>query len=392
MNPSNRVLMDLQKYKAGSPEEEFEKALVELGAETRSRYRKFLMVFCEEMNTTPEGLYQFALDTFRSEKTADRLAIKKAWIGFYDGLLEKGVHKNTATNYKKAINKFLEANGLPKINGGTKSVQYRGQDRITPEEVERVIALPMSERMRAIILTLDQSGQRCSDVAQMKIEDFKKARKEYRNDKEFRTWRVPISSMKTGVNVPVCLGQEAIDAIKNYIKDRETGPIFLREKGMFHWTTNEEGERIKTDKRTEKGSPMSAKNITVAVRNLVKPLQAEGLRVSAHSFRKRFLDGWDQARKMNTGKFIVGKKIPQNDSAYLDIPRRYFEEYMDHYFKYISLDQKGKEIDAHRQRIEELESQLKEERSKNEESTKLTASLESLVKNLVERVEKLEVK
>ncbi len=390
--------MELKSYQAGTPEEEFEKALVELVPDTRSRYRGYLETFCEEMNTTPQGLYDFALTTFRSEKTADRLAMKKAWIGFYDAIIKKGVHPNTATNYRKALNKFLEANGLPKINGGVKSVQSRGQARIKPEEVKRVLTLPMSERIRALVLVLDQSGIRCSDVELLTVEDFNLAKAEYMNNKEFRTWRKPLTSQKTGVNIWVTLGPEAITAIKNYIKTRERGPIFLREKGMFHWKADDKGNRIRTTERTEKGSPMSRKNMTMAIWSLVKPLREEGLRVSAHSFRKRFLDGWDQARMLNTGKYIAGKKIPKNDAAYLDIEDRYFEAYMTHYFEYISLEKRDTEIDNMNKKIEELETRLAAERKNKietngafrdlaEQVRKMTPAFEMVQKMIAEQRE-----
>ncbi|MCW3991061.1 MAG: hypothetical protein NWE88_13425 [Candidatus Bathyarchaeota archaeon] len=375
--------MELENYKAGTPEEEFEKALVALAPTTRSRYRGYFKAFCEEMNTTPQKLYDFALSTYRSEKTAERLAMKKAWIGFYDSLLAKGVHPNYAAGYRKALNKFLEANGLPKVIGGVKTVQYKGQSRIKPDEVRRVLALPMSERLRALILVLDQSGIRCSDVELLTIEEFKLARTGYMNDKEFRTWRKPMTSQKTGVNIPVCLGPEAIEAIKNYIKTREGGPIFLREKGMFHWTTDDNGDRVKTTGRTEKGSRMDRHNISMSIWSLVKPLREEGLRVSAHSFRKRFLDGWDQARMLNTGKYIAGKKIPNNDSAYLDIEDRYFEAYMTHYFEYISLEKRDTELENLQNRIKELDAQLKIERR-----NKIETDID--VRDLAERVRKME--
>jgi len=350
--------MELQSYQAGTPAEEFEKALVALAPDTRSRYRVQLAFFCEEMNTTPQGLFDFALDTYRSEKTADRLAMKKAYIGFYDLLIGRGLHPNTAAAYRHSVNKFLEANGLPKINGGVKTVQYRGVSRIKPEEVKRVLRLRMSDRIFALVLVLDQSGIRCSDVAQLTIEDFKQAKVGHMKNKEFRTWRKPLISQKTGVNVPVTLGPEAIQAIKDYIKNRETGHIFLREKGMFHWTENEKGERIKTTERTEKGSPMSRKNMTMAIWQLMRPLREEGLRVSAHSFRKRFIDGWDQARMLNTGKYIAGKKIPNNDAAYLDIEDRYFEAYMNHYFEYISLEKSDIETENLKKQIQALENTI----------------------------------
>ena len=72
----------------------------------------------------------------------------------------------------------------------------------------------------------------------------------------------------------------------------------------------------------------------------MKPLREEGIKVSAHSFRKRFLNDWERARKLNTGKYIAGKKIPHNDSAYLELKSRYFEEYRAHYAEYINLGQK----------------------------------------------------
>lgn len=354
--------MRLESYSAGTPLEEFEKALLELNPETASKYREYLNAFCKEMKTIPQRLHDLAFQWSRSDKTAERLSMRKAWVAYYNGLIDRGVHPNTAGTQKNGINKFLEANGLPKINGGNKGVPYRGQDTIRAEEVRRVLGFRMSERLRALVLTLDQSGIRCSDVAQLTVEDFRNAREEVSRGLRFRTWRKPLISKKNKVAIPVCLGPEAIEAIENYIKNRETGHIFLREKGMFHWTTGEDGKRIRTEKRTEKGSPMSRKNMTMTVWSLMKPLREEGLRVSAHSFRKRFLDDWRRDRDLYTGKYIAGKKIPSNDGAYMDIERDYFEKYIEHYFKYISLEQTNTEIEHLRKKVKVLE--VAEERAR----------------------------
>ena len=91
---------------------------------------------------------------------------------------------------------------------------------------------------------------------------------------------------------------------------------------------------------------MSRKNMTMAIWSLVKPLRDEGIKVSAHSFRKRFLNDWRRDRQFLTGKYIAGKKIPQNDDAYVDIERDYFEDYMEHYFKYITLDPVNEELET----------------------------------------------
>ena len=378
--------MELESYSAGTPLEEFEKALLELSPETGNRYREYLNAFCEAMNTTPQRLHDLALKWSRSEKTAERLSMRKAWVAYYNGLTDRGVHANTAGTQKNGINKFLEANGLPKINGGNKGVQYRGQDTIRADEVRRVLALPMSERIRALVLTLDQSGIRCSDAAQLTVEDFRNARQEVSKGKKFRTWRTPLISQKTKVAIPVCLGPEAIEAIENYVKHRETGHIFLREKGMFHWTTDEDGERRRTEKRTEKGSPMSRKNMTMAIWSLVRPLREEGLRVSAHSFRKRFLDDWRRDRDLYTGKYIAGKKIPNNDGAYMDIKRDYFEKYITHYFNYICLEKTDTEIDNLNEKVRSLEARLEVALVDRDEAASLeerTARVEKLVEKLL---------
>lgn len=355
-----RHALELENFSAGTPMEEFEKALLELDDETAARYRGYLNDFCSQMSTTPQRLHDLALKWSRSDKTAERLSMKKAWIAYYNGLIAEGVHANTAGTKKNGINKFLDANGLPKIRGGNKGVAYRGQDTIRAEEVRRVLGLRMSERLRALVLTLDQSGVRCSDAVQFTVEDFRMARQEIRRGKRFRTWREPLISEKTGIAVPVCLGPEAIEAIENYVKNRQSGHIFLREKGMFHWTPGENGKRIRTGERTEKGSPMSRKNVTMAVWGLVRPLREEGLKVSAHSFRKRFLDDWRRDRDLYTGKYIAGKKINSNDGAYMDIERDYFEKYIAHYFEYISLDQTDTEIEHLNEKIKTLEAQLRQ--------------------------------
>ena len=340
MDADLSLSMGLQDYVSKTPYEEFELSIKGLSEKTRMGYPMALDEFCKFHGTTPNKLYRFEAENQASKQSSKKLAIRHAFEDFRMHLIkEKGLNPNTAQNYKKALNKFLTANGLnPLTSERGKSIGAKAVKSITKEQIRDVIDYTGTDvRLRAIIYTLKDTGLRVSDLAQLTVEYFNGMRREYDiQGREFRFWSEALTTKKAGVNAYVCLGPESIKALKNYIRRRESGPIFLtivtgKESRMTITKGPRKGERI-IRKGSKAGQPMRKTNITSVVLSATKPLRARGIRITAHSFRKFFLNAWTSKGLDKYGKLFAGKSLGRNDGAYIakengELEKIYIENY-----------------------------------------------------------------
>ena len=185
---------------------------------------------------------------------------------------ERTLARSSAESYLKGLNGVLEANDLPKIKLDKYTTSTpKAKSKIQREQVKEVIMNAGSQRARAIIYLLKDSGLRVGDIVKLEVEDFLNAQV-IRDDKgrEFRKWRNTIVTEKTGADAQIVLGYESVNAIKLHLGDRRTGRILVQVKRGI-------------------GDNLNSKALTSNVRWLCKEVNQKGYNVSAHSFRKLFI-------------------------------------------------------------------------------------------------------
>jgi len=345
--------MVLKDYGGGTPLEEFEKSLGRLTPHTARQMRRQLQEFCEFHEEDANRLY----DTI---KTMGGSSLYYAWEDFRKHLIEeKGKHVNTAANYKKALNKFLKVNGLQTVRTERgEKVDSKGVKHITKLQIEGLLKEGVwKSRSRALTYVASQTGLRISDLALMTVEDFLGSIKHYdERGREFREWSEPITSQKTGVNAYVVMGPEAIQAIKNYIGTRTTGNIFVNEKAHAKVTN------------------MTAGNIGLRLRDVTKPLRDQGFKITAHSFRKFYLNQWTYKGLKDYGKIASGKRINPSDEAYTEAIENgnLIERYMEFYSELWEIHG---ETSALQEQVKELEAKLE----RASEDTEKVGDLEKMI-------------
>lgn len=337
--------MGFEKYRAGTPYEEFEKSLKGLSPGTGEIYRAYLNEFFLFNDSTAEGFYQWIRSLEASADMRDRKQLTAAFEVFSASKVDAGVSLNTVSNYRKAIHKFLDANELTiRIKTNGKKPKYRGQDIVTRDQIRRLVEYAGPNlRLRAILLVLKDSGLGVSEAAMLTVEDYLSA-KEYKDEagRRFKQWANPLIRAKTGEICEVCLGPESIAAIEDYRGTRREGALFLTSKGQPH--KDEDGTMTAEAGFTEKGAPMTPSSITTTVRHHCKALKAKGYKVSAHSFRKLFETSFELEGKLSTAKLVMGKAIPASDEPYLKLGGNLIKSYAEVYVKHLLLSDEAREL------------------------------------------------
>lgn len=325
-------------------------------------YRHHFNAFLVWGGSTAEEFYKWVKGLEASEDPRDRRQLTTAFNDFAKARMAGGTSPNTLQVYRKAIHKFLESNELTlRIKKNGVKVGHRGKKIIRLDQARKLVDLASNNlRLRAILMTLKDTGLGVSEVAMLTCEDFLGAR-EYKDEegRRFKAWAKPLIRKKTGEECHVHMGPDAIVAIEDYLGQRRTGHIFITSKGQPH--KDEEGNMTSEAGFTGRGEPMNGLAITTSVRNHCRVLRAKGYDVSAHSFRKLFETSFDLEGSLNVGKKIMGKLIPASDEPYLQYDDELTKIYMEVYGKRLSLNRESTQIKELEEEIEELKTRRSDE-------------------------------
>jgi len=325
-------------------------------------YRHHFNAFLVWGGSTAEEFYKWVKGLEASEDPRDRRQLTTAFNDFSKARMAGGTSPNTLQVYRKAIHKFLESNELTlRIKKNGVKVGHRGKKIIRLDQARKLVDLASNNlRLRAILMTLKDTGLGVSEVAMLTCEDFLGAR-EYKDEegRRFKAWAKPLIRKKTGEECHIHMGPDAIVAIEDYLGQRRTGHIFITSKGQPH--KDEEGNMTSEAGFTGRGEPMNGLAITTSVRNHCRVLRAKGYDVSAHSFRKLFETSFDLEGSLNVSKKIMGKLIPASDEPYLQYDDELTKIYMEVYGKRLSLNRESTQIKELEEEIEELKTRRSDE-------------------------------
>jgi len=309
---------------------------------------------------------------------ANKGGLKRAFMDFMKyqtlGIEKNGEFKirgrtlarSSAESYLKGLNAVLEANDLPKIKLDKYTTSTpKAKSKIQREQVKEVIMNAGSQRARAIIFLLKDSGLRVGDIVKLEVEDFLKAQV-IRDDKgrEFRKWRNTIVTEKTGADAQIVLGYESVNAIKLHLGDRRTGRILVQVKRGI-------------------GDNLNSKALTSNVRWLCKEVNQKGYNVSAHSFRKLFITNMSAyGVPLEMVKMMVGKTVPKTDATYLQYQDELVTKYMEAYPLALALDETASEVEQLKAEIEIMSEQNR--RFADEMTSKTNSVIADLLAEMAE--------
>lgn len=356
--------MKLQEYEGRTPHQRFEASISNLSEGTQRLYRRNLNEFCNWVGVSPDILCEQALKWENSDKIADRGNLSQAVSDYMKKRIEEeGVHPNTVRSYKKAINKLLKTNHLRPVRiENERKVDYKGVDIIQPELIRELADITKTNyRLRALILTLKDSGLRVSDIVHLTVEEYRSARR-FRDDlyREYVAWSEPFTTQKNRVNAYIRLGPESVEWIDKYLGNRRKGKLFTKKNG----------------------EPLEPHTVSTLITHLCKPLKKRGHNVSAHSFRKFFMSTFQVNGQLNTGKIIAGKRISPTDEPYLDL-----RSHLDNIYKEVYNSERAPLSiyeSTQSEKVQDLELKMEELRAQEAAHEKEVQDLKATVREMLE--------
>jgi len=311
------MVINAEDYKNGvgvDPVEKYIKALDTKAARTKELYLRHFNDFINWTVNHPnlgydaERLLEIHRDFLVNHPDkADYIPdIVKEWIAMEAD--KRGWKKATTMNPRKAIKLFFKVNNAPinltidKVpNEGGVDPMWIGDLRDLMDNRRGTLGdIPL--RNKALIMVLKDTGLRVSDLMVWLDKDDRKMRgfyietfldaERYNNEagEEFR-YIPKYKTKKEGVYAHVHMGPEAIEAIRDYLGARDSGPVFL----------------------SRDGEPMRRVTITNTVRRCLSEFKRN---YSAHSLRKMHDTRLSAKIKDNEVLILQGKSLDGSKGTY----------------------------------------------------------------------------
>ena len=327
---------------------------------TRRQYPRIFIKFLERWNLGPEELFELKLKNMQSEDPRDRREVE-GWVRIsMKEAVDIGYAPATARMIAKAVNNFFQAQNLDfKLRAQDKPRVYHNGSRLILKDQLKELYDRVGEehrrRNRAIVLSLKDSGLRVSDLRNLKVGQYLKA-KRVEQDGEIFAVLGPIPTIKTGAPAYPHFGPESVGAIDVYLEERKAEGEVNTEDPLFV---------------NRYGKILAASSMSTLIWKLADKLD-ESSKISAHSLRKFFQTSMEMAGlpKNWIGKYM-GKVVGDSTGVYSQpeeveglLTGRYIEAYPSlRIFGETSskqLKEQASEIDKLRQENERLQRELKE--------------------------------
>jgi integrase len=298
-----------------------------LAENTRELYREYFAKFLEYTGKTADKLLQ---DRITEIGSRDKATKRKAETTFklFLATMKNFYKPKTMQSIYASIRSFYDAHEYPLI---MKKRDYPkgegiGQLRATPEAAKAIYE-KANIPIKALITTLNDTGLGVSDIRHLKCNIILE-------NPQAKLIHIRMIRQKTGDRIHTFLGEESIQALKDYLRLRETG------------TENISSETITPNSplfRTwQHGQPK------IPTRTNLSSLIAQAFNrvgykhMSAHSFRKKLQTALEKS-KMPTNwiDLILGHKLINSRDAYsLPTDEELEEEYEKAYNQHIRINPK----------------------------------------------------
>lgn len=329
---------------------------------TKESYRRYFKRFLERWNITANEFYEEVLEAFKIRYEDPRLyrGVQNRVKTLMTEMHRSGYAKSTCEHVYKAVNSFLEAQGIDEFNLKSKDKpkgESKGQRLVLPEQILEIHDNPGSHfrhRNRALLMFAKDSGLRISDIARLNVGHYVGATTVYNKVGETFKSFAPFETMKTGVIAHIRVGPEAVKAVNDYLDERKNqGKPVSDDSPLFLSRNNERFKR-------------SA--LSVLFLRLSEKLGKEGQQVSAHSLRKLHTTMLESMMPPAYVAKLQGKKAKGSMGPYEqpeDIPGELINAYMNAYDRIRVFKPSTEDLEARRKlstqetRISSLEEQLR---------------------------------
>jgi site-specific recombinase XerD len=281
------------------------------GEATKEIYARNFTKFLKFVNMNPDQLLAQRQDDLLSRDIKTQRRIESKFLAFLAKKKEEGYAPATLQIIFASIRSFFEIHYFPlrmRRNDYPKG-DSNGVRRATKESILKVLYDRRTRNKateRAMLLFLKDSGLRVSDARRLNCGFFLEA---LENNPDTNLIPISIITQKTKLLAKTFIGEEAIEAIKDYIEERREGSrnippeTITKESSLFRtWTSGEV-------KRIPRGS-MSSFIREAFLRNNEK-------RLSAHSLRKKLQTDLEKAGvNPNWIDQILGHQLINSRDAY----------------------------------------------------------------------------
>lgn len=235
---------------------------------TRRAYLRNFDRFCDRWGYDADSLFEARKVDLNSLDSRDHQNIERKVKVLFSEMTAKGYSPNSVRQVSKAVASFLESQGLelklkakdqPRAPANGQSLALVEHIRLMWDEV----GTEMRERNRALMAVAKDSGLRVSDIALMDLEDWNQAQIFLHGEEVFKVF-FPKKTKKTGEIAYIHLGPEAVNAIEEYLKVRDSD-----DQALF---LDRSGKRVTEDALSRQFKYLG--------------LKTGHKKISAHSFRK----------------------------------------------------------------------------------------------------------
>jgi integrase len=275
--------------------------LINMAEGTRYLYHKYFLDFANYLNQTPDQI----LEQRKQDSTNPNKQIQRRYETLFKEFLAEIKPKYaplTRQTIYASIRSFFEIHDYPlrmRRNDYPKGKGI-GVKRATDEAILKVLENKPTPTLTALIHTLKDTGLRISDLKQLKCNLIT-------DNPNATTIPIIIHTEKTGLIAKTFIGEEAITALKNYLRFRERGTRKIPPETIAPETP--------LFKKRHNNEPMARTTITVTIQQAF--IRTGEKRTTAHSLRKRFQTVMEKAKVPNTWiDQMLGHELSYSLGAY----------------------------------------------------------------------------
>lgn len=205
--------------------------LKDLSHYSKLNYQEALAEFCLVNEIMPKEMLNTIYSEEEERLPAWERSINKWFENYDEHCKELKRAKNTRNIRRTIVNAFIGFHGLPqyRTRGTRRKIEGlkepNSRDNLTKDEINTLLEVCKSFKLRAIILTQTSSGLAISDVLGLTVKDFYNGLIEIYDEKvdeKIRICKLSLERIKTGVKFTTFLNEEAVDAIEKYLMFERT--------------------------------------------------------------------------------------------------------------------------------------------------------------------------
>jgi site-specific recombinase XerD len=282
-------------------QEYWHREMATLATSTQEIYKQYFGKYLDYTGKTADELLAERIQEVRSDNKQVQRHAETTFKSFL-ALMRKFYKPKTMQNIYASVRSFYELHNYPlkMRKSDYPKGEGIGQLRATTQACQKVLA-KANIPLKALTTTINDTGLGVSDIRHLKASIIL-------DNPEAKIIRIQMLRQKTGDKIHTFLGEEAIAALKEYLKLRETGTANIpaetisRDSPLFRtWNKN-----VKTPTRTGLSSVIAQAFKRAGFKNM-----------SAHSFRKKLQTTLEKSG-MNTNwiDLVLGHQLINSRDAY----------------------------------------------------------------------------